>query len=1113
MDVAQWLHNLGLAAYAALFREQAIDADVLPSLTDADLEKLGLPLGHRKKLLDAIAALAAAPLSKAPLLPPTQAERRQLTVMFVDLVGSTALAVRMDPEDLREVIAAFRKCVAEVIGRQEGFVAKYMGDGVLVYFGYPQAHEYDAERAVRAGMALVEAVGRLSVAGERLQIRAGIATGLVVVGDLIGLGAAQEEVVVGETPNLAARLQALAQPNAVVIADRTHRLTGGLFDYENLGRLAAKGFAEPVQAWRVVGESAVLSRFEAMHSGELTPFVGRGEELRLLLHRWEQAKGKEGQVVLLSGEPGIGKSRITEELLDRLDHEPHVRFRYFCSPYHVDSALYPFKAQLERLAGFRSGDRGPVKLGKLEGLLAPTSKDLATDVALIAELLSVSSGDRYPSLQIAPQQKKEMTLAALLLHLETVTAEQPVLMVFEDAHWIDPTSLELLDRAIARIGDLPVLLLVTFRPEFQPPWVGRAHVLMRPLGRLGRREGAALIAGLTVGKSLPKELTDQVLERADGVALFIEELTSTVLESGLLREEGGAYVLDGPLTPLALPTTLQASLVARLDRLGSAKNVAQIGSAIGREFSHELLAAVAWHSERELRDALGKLTDSGLIFRRGTPPEASYAFKHTLVQDAAYVTLLRSRRKQLHASIGRELEARFPAYVQAHPEVVARHYTDARFVTQAMGYWLKAGQLANDRSASREAVSHLTKGLELLHELPNDPDRDRIELALQSTIGPALVATKGYAAPEAVAAYERARELMRATNQFSLQGGVLAGLYACYFGLAKYDKCFGIGRELLETAERRREAVGLCLANRMIAACNNLRGNFPTAHDYAERAWSYYDPERDGPLAWRYAHDIGVAAKSHLAIAVWHLGQLERSASLASEVFAMAQRSAHPNTIGHSLWYAGSVLSFFARDFSALRVFSDRLQAFGREHHLPNWAVRGALLEPPALAATGELKKAIAQVDTGIALQEQTKNTSMKPLVLVGIAEVYLRAGRGDRAVPVIGDALVTAEASGELWMNAELWRLRAAAHLAADGRKNLEEAQACYQRAMTIAEGQGSRMFRLRAATSLAKLMVDQGQREEARDLLEPIYSWFTEGFSTPDLKDAKALLCELGQ
>ena len=1055
----------------------------------------------------------AAPPAPAPSPPPRSdtAERRQLTVMFSDLVGSTALSARLDAEDLREVIGAYHRCVADTVARFDGFVAKYMGDGVLIYFGYPEAHEDDAERAVRVGLALIEAIDKLRTQ-ERLQVRIGIATGLVIVGDLIGSGEAQERGVVGETPNLAARLQAVAKPGAVVIASSTRQLVGNLIECVDLGAVKLKGIAKPVHAWQALRTSAFDSRFEAFHSTALKPLVGRAEEIGLLLRCWQRAKRGDGQVVLLWGEPGIGKSRIVAALEEQLQAEMHTRLRYFCSPYHGDSALFPIITQLERAAEFKRTDRPETKFEKLEALLTPASPPEG-NVALLAELLSLPASEGYPTLNLSPQQKKQMTFEALLWWLGSPARKPPVLVVYEDAHWIDPTSHELLDLAVGGVRSLPMLFVVTARPEFQPPWIDKAHVITLTLNRFDRHEGVALVGQIAGNNALSTEIVDEIVDRTDGIPLFVEELTKAVLEAGAGERNGRRVVTATPQSALAVPPTLHASLLARLDRVGpSAKEIAQIGAAVGREFSYELIQAVTALDEQPLANALGRLVASELLFQRGITPEATYIFKHALVQDAAYSTLLRSMRQELHGRIAEVLQERFPETAELRPEVLARHFTEAKRVNSAVGYWLKAGQLANARSTSREAVSHLTKGLELSRELTNDPEHDRIELALQSTIGPALVATKGYAAPETLAAYERARELMRATNEFSAQGGVLAGLFTGYYGLAKYDQCFEIGREFLETAERRCDPVDLCLANRMIAVCNNLKGHFPTARDYAERAWSYYNPERDGPLAWRYAHDIGVSAKTHLALAVWHLGQLERSASLSSEVFAMARRSQHLNTMGYSLWYAGSVLSFFARDFSALRAFSDRLQAFGHEHQLPNWTVRGVLLEPPALAATGELKKAIAQVDTQSALQDKTENTSLKPLVLAGIAEVFLRAGRGDRALPVVDHALASAEASGELWINAELWRLRADAHLVADGRKNLKRAQACYHCAMTIAEGQGSRMLRLRAAVSLARLRRDQGRRVEARDLLAPVYGWFTEGFDTADLRDAKALLDELG-
>jgi class 3 adenylate cyclase len=681
-EVRSWLEAIGLAQYADAFEANEIDMDLLGQVDDQILKDIGVSAaGHRLRIRNAIAKLGSVVPSDAKATTPasvpdvsaTSAERRQLTVMFCDLVGSTALSGKLDPEDMRGIIGAYHRCCADLIEHNGGFVAKYMGDGVLAYFGYPQAHEHDAERAVRAGLALVESVPKLKTAAKvPLQVRVGIATGLVVVGDLIGAGAAQEQTVVGETPNLAARLQALAEPGAVVIASSTRRLTGGLFEYRDLDAVVLKGFAENVPAWQVLGAGATESRFEALRT-TTTPLIGRGEEIDLLTRRWEQAKGGDGCVVLISGEPGIGKSRIAETILERLSNEPHTRLRYFCSPHHQDSALYPSITQLERAAGFRRDDRDEQRLDKLEAVLAQGTNDISEAVPLLAGLLSIPTGDRYPPLNLTPQRRKEKTLLAQLAQVEGLAAQQPVLMVFEDVQWSDPTTRESFDLLIERVPTLRVLVMITFRPEFTPLWVGQPHVTLLSLNRLPPRRRAEMIASLTGGKALPKEITDQIVDRTDGVPLFIEELTKAVVESGVLVDAGDRYTLAGPLPPLAIPTSLNASLLARLDRSALVREVAQIGAALGRQFSHELISAVAQVPQLQLDDALAQLMSTELIFRRGAPPDAEYAFKHALVQDAAYGTLLRDRRQQLHARITATFEDRFPETVVAHPALVAQH--------------------------------------------------------------------------------------------------------------------------------------------------------------------------------------------------------------------------------------------------------------------------------------------------------------------------------------------------------------------------------------------------------------------------------------------------------
>src|SRR5215472_3948168 len=666
MDVAAWLRGLVLEQYVPAFRANDVDGEVLPELTADDLIGLGVTsIGHRRKLLAAIAALGTEPptgtqsatsaTSASTAAPTIDAERRQLTVMFCDLVGSTALSTRHDPEDLRELIRDYHRAVADTVGGFDGFVAKYMGDGVLIYFGYPQAHEDDAERAVRAGLAVIEAVGQLP-AREDLRVRLGIATGLAVVGDLIGEGAAQERGVVGETPNLAARVQALAAPNTLVIAEATRRQIGGLFDLADLGPQAFAGFAEPQPAWRVLGESGVLSRFEALRSGTM-PLVGRAEE----------------RVVLIFGEPGIGKSRLTAALSEQIGSELHTRLRYFCSPHHQDSALYPFIGQLERAAGFTRDDTVEVRLGKLRALLGPGTRD-DDDIALLTELLSLPSS--AADLNLSPQRKREKLFDALLNLLEAEARHYPVLMVFEDAHWIDPTSRELLDLTVDRVRRLPVLLAITFRPEFQPPWGGRSHVTSLALNRLGERDGEALVQTLAGNAALAAEVVAEIVERTDGVPLFVEELTKAVLESAAQGGPVAAVLATTSPAALSVPATLHASLMARLDRLGPLpKEIAQIGAVLGREFVYELIAPVTQRSEKELQAGLDQLTEAGLLFCRGIAPQASYLFKHALVQDAAYSTLLRGRRQELHGRVAAALEQHFADLVERQPELLAHHLT------------------------------------------------------------------------------------------------------------------------------------------------------------------------------------------------------------------------------------------------------------------------------------------------------------------------------------------------------------------------------------------------------------------------------------------------------
>jgi class 3 adenylate cyclase len=812
MDLSGWLRSLGLEQYETAFRDNAIDDTVLRNLTAEDLKDLGVALvGHRRKLLDAIAnlrndgsakATSSDVLPKIDRSPKDAAERRQVTVMFCDLVGSTALSARLDPEDMREIIGAYHRCCAEQITKAGGFVAKYMGDGVLAYFGYPQAHEDDAERAVRSAVALTDTIKNVRTAHETsLQVRTGIATGLVVVGDLIGEGDAQERGVVGDTPNLAARLQAIAEPGQVVISQGTRRLTGGMFEYHDLGKVTLKGLADPVQAWLVTGRSRIESRFEAHHETKLTPLVGREEELDLLLRRWRQAVSGEGRAVLLSGEPGIGKSRLTVALQERLQEEPHTRLRYFCSPHHTDSALYPTITQLERSAGLERGDTPEAKFDKITSLLGPSSGH-ESDTQLLAELLSIPTDDRYAPLNWSPQRKKEKTFEAVLRQLETLSRQRPVFVVYEDVHWIDPSSRELLDMTVERVATLPVLLVITFRSDFQPPWSGQAHVSTLTLSRFGRREGTVLVERVAGNNALRDEITAEIVERTDGIPLFVEELTKAVVEAGAGEEDVASTLNKALPSASAVPATLHASLMARLDRLGPvAREVAQIGAAIGREFSYAVLAPVAQKSGAEVRTALSRLTEAGLVFCRGTPPQALLLFKHALVRDVAYGSLLRGQRQQLHARIVATL-LREADVADQQPEVLAQHCTEAELNDQAVVYWSKAARQSMARYSMIEAVAQAHKGMDVLARLPDGRPRWQQELELQSALGGALNVSVGAATAETGQVYVRARALCERLGDTATLVQVVSGLathYAQRCELAAYQQ---IAVDLLRLADR-----------------------------------------------------------------------------------------------------------------------------------------------------------------------------------------------------------------------------------------------------------------------------------------------------------------------
>jgi class 3 adenylate cyclase/predicted ATPase len=1040
-------------------------------------------------------------------------ERRQLTVLFCDLVGSTALSARLDPEDFSAIIAGYRRCITETVACFDGFVARHHGDGAVVFFGYPQAHEDDAERAVQASLALVQAVSALPT-NEKLSARVGVATGLALVGDMSDSAISEEHGILGDTPNLAARLQSLAQPGGVIISDRTKTIAGPQFEYLDLGKVEIKGFVEPVAAWQVTGRTAVTSRSHALESGNLLPLIGRDEEMELLLRRWERAKSGEGQVVLLSGEAGIGKSRLTVALLEQLAREPHTRVRYFCSPQHTDSALYPVIGQMLRAAGIAHDDSPQAKADKLGALLALSSTP-PQDAALFAEMLSLPNDGRYPPVEVEPQLRRQKTLKALGSLFEALAQINPVLMIFEDAHWTDPTSLELFARAVDLAVSHRLLMLVTFRPEFSPPWIGRSHVTALSLNRLAPRDIHFLIEGVVGNRSLPAGIRQDIIKRTDGIPLFVEEMTKAVLDAE--DESDAQQAFKGAPTPVvAVPAGLQASLMSRLDRLGPAKDVAQVGAAIDREFSHMLLAALVRKPEAELDSDLDRLIAAGLLFRQGTPPHANYLFKHALVQDVAYNTMLREPRRVLHARIAEILESQFAEIAESQPELLARHYTKADQIEKSARLWGKAGRRSQERSALVEAAEQLSQALAQIATLPSTPDLRREQVILQVALLNTLMHVKGYGAPETKAAVVRVKALIEQAERLgeppddpSLLLSALFGQWIVNFISFNGDVARELAARFLAFGKKEGNAVPLMIGHRTMGSTLAFMGDLVGARVHYNEALALYHAAEHRRLMTRFGQDLRVTCVAFRSMLLWLLGYPEAALNGADCALLEARQIEHAATLMFTLNFP-ILINTYCGNYDAANERLKELVILAEEKRAPFRKAEGVLRQGYILTLTGEATKAVEMVTSGIELWRSAGSTIFTPEHEFMLAIAHADSGQFDDAWRCIGKAITAMQATKERWCEAEAHRVAGEIALKSPQR-DVAKAQAYFEHSLTVARAQQAKSWELRAAMSLARLLSDQGKRQTAHDLLAPIYDWFTEGFDTSDLRKAKALLREL--
>jgi class 3 adenylate cyclase/tetratricopeptide (TPR) repeat protein len=1058
-----------------------------------------------------------------PSLP--EGERRQITVMFCDIVGSTALSTQLDPEELRDVVRAYQDACAAVIARYDGFIAQYLGDGIVVYFGYPTAHEDDAQRGARAGLGVVEAVQKLSPRveqqyGVRLDVRVGLHTGLVVVGE-IGSEGRREQLALGETLNVTARLQEQAAPNSAVMSVATYRLVAGFFECRELGFRTLKGIAEPVLIYEVLHESAARSRLDVAAASGLTPLAGRDAEVSIVTARWEQAKEGNGHVILIGGEPGIGKSRLVRVLEEHIVQDPRAWLTVcLASPYHQDTAFYPIIDLLERVVlQFTREDSNSHKLRKLEGWLVEYGVSLSEGVPLFAGLLSIPVSDSYEPSSLPPERQKHRMMELLVQILLTRAAEQPVVFVMEDLHWADASTLELLDRLVVSTPAERLLVVLTYRPQFVPPasWTGHTYVTQLTLSRLPHAATAEIVAAVAGDTRLPPEVLEQVIAKTDGVPLFVEELTKMVIESGLASDVDASASAAGAFPALAIPATLQDSLMARLDRLSTVKVVAQIAAAIGREFSYELLQVVCGLDDDLLEDSLEQLVAAEFLYQRGRPPDATYIFKHALIQDAAYQALLRSSRRQYHLRIARALIDHFPQTVESRPELVAHHFTQAGLAAEAVPHWQRAGERAMGSFANLEAIAHLSRALELLTTLEEREERDRQELELQVALAPAYMAIKGWASQEVERTTRRARDLSRKLGNEQHLYTALWGLWTSYF-------LRGQLREALEAAE---QVIGMAAATdapmlhvtarHAVGYSHFYRGEFVTTREYAEEGVRLFDMEMEREFVRTFQFSPSAALRIMLGCSLWMLGYPDQGPPLVDSAVTLTRELGHPPSEAFAL-AASQLMHYARRDFSTALETSEQLLLLAREEHFEIWTPFALMFRGWAFVEQGRIEEGIEETKRGLAMWQGTGTYLNQTVAMVMLGEFLWRAGRIDEALTTLDSEIGDSAKRQELLFAPELHRIRGdilvERALSGDGPRDsvLDEAEASLRAALELARSQGARMLELRALLSLTRLWRQTGRAEESGRVLSELYGSFTEGFSTPDLRAARALLDQIG-